>query len=59
MSRNIDKLNEACTGMSYTDMMCFKAMFIGSLSSKVTDKKWDESLEVVKKIFQDQKKGEK
>jgi hypothetical protein len=50
-NKNLEALNQACAGMQYTDMMCFKAMFIGSLASRVSEKDWNESLEIIKDVL--------
>jgi hypothetical protein len=49
--RNLEELNKACCGLSYTDIMTFKAMFLGSIAVQIEPEKWDESLELIKGFF--------
>ena len=52
-SRNLDKLFETCAGlkMPYTEMMSFKAIFLGALSGDVPESIWDYALNETVKLF--------
>ena len=56
-SRNLDKLFETCAGlkMPYTEMMSFKAIFLGALSGDVPESIWDYALNETVKLFKEDK----
>ena len=56
-NRNLDKLFETCAGLKlpYTEMMSFKAIFLGALSGDVPKSIWDYALNETVKLFEEKK----
>ena len=56
-NRNLDKLFETCSSLNlpYTEMMSFKAIFLGALSRDISYSVWDYALNETVKLFEEKK----